>query len=398
VSNTGVQLAWAFAADGVSKSQSARVKVFAVEMVYVPQGSFSVGDGTTTTIEGQFCAGTVGTTPFLITNEACSITLGGGGAGSLGNNNRTGMYVFEDFHDSSSQTLSTNFPKGYAAFYLMKTEMSQRQYCDFLNTLTGLQQSNRVNIALQYNLYAYRNWIKKTAGYPAVFGCDANNNAGPDTAVTDVAKLNETNDGEWVAANFISWTDGAAYAEWASLRPITELEFEKACRGPLSAVTNEYACGNTNLEPMCSSLTGENMASETPNQGNIHGSGSNPSGAYRSGSYARASSSRQNAGAGYYGALDLSGSEWETTVTVGDSTGRGFTGTHGDGNLSVNGNAHQANWPGYSSGEVTGATGSGIRGGNWGSGSAWLRVSDRIYAGFAPSSRGYGWRAARSAP
>ena len=30
---------------------------------------------------------------------------------------------------------------------------------------------------------------------------------------------------------YISWPDLLAYADWAALRPITELEYEKAARG-----------------------------------------------------------------------------------------------------------------------------------------------------------------------
>ncbi len=47
------------------------------------------------------------------------------------------------------------------------------------------------------------------------------------------------------ACNRVLWHDGATYADWAGLRPMTELECEKACRGPVYPVTGEYAWGNT---------------------------------------------------------------------------------------------------------------------------------------------------------
>ena len=61
-------------------------------MVYVPQGSFYVGDGQTLNAElyGNFEEGTTGNA-FQITSEA-AITLGGGGAGSLGNNNAINQF------------------------------------------------------------------------------------------------------------------------------------------------------------------------------------------------------------------------------------------------------------------------------------------------------------------
>ena len=395
VANTDVQLVWDFDADGVSASKSARVKVFAVEMVYVPQDAFYAGDGTTATITGQFEEGKF-TNALQITSEG-SLTLGGGGSGSLGNNNGTGMSSGDDFNDGTSKTLPAAFPKGYGAFYLMKTEISQRQYCDFLNTLTATQQGNRHDGALHFN--SYRNFMKKTGGSPAFFGCDAGNNAGSTTAA-DAALLNQTNDGEWVACNYLSYMDGAAYADWAALRPMTELEFEKACRGTAAAVADEHAWGNTTLEAATTSLTGQNTASETPSQGNCNYNACSPAGPYRCGSYADAGSSRQNAGAGFYGALDLSGNLWERSVTVGNVTGRGFTGVHGDGSLSMNGHADEANWPGLSGGEVTVAAGTGYRGGKYDVIGVWLRVSDRNYGAFAIATRvdNYGFRGARTAP
>ena len=385
VANTGVQLVWDFATNGVGKCGSARVKVFAVEMVYVKEGAFKVGSGGSET--SPFYEYPTPANPYTISNEAAIAV--GTNAGNLA------------YAGSGSNTIPAAFPKGYAAFYLMKMEISQRQYCDFLNTLTATQQDNRHDSALHFN--SYRNFIKKTSGSPAFFGCDANNNAGAATSA-NAALLNETNDGEWVACVYISWMDGAAFADWAALRPFTELEFEKACRGPLAAVSNEYAWGDATLEaPVTSVLNNQYTASEAPNQGNCNSAGCQPLGPYRVGSYADASSSRVNAGAGYYGALDLSGNLWEKTVTVAHSTGRGFTGMHGDGILSVIGNANVGLWPGFIDGveEVTGATGAGFRGGSWFHAGANSQVSDRFAAANPETSRNQrdiGWRGARSAP
>ncbi|MEI8349277.1 MAG: hypothetical protein WCI77_03895, partial [Candidatus Omnitrophota bacterium] len=45
VSTTSVQFVWDWDTDGLSSTTTARVKVFAVEMVYVPGGSYDLGDG-----------------------------------------------------------------------------------------------------------------------------------------------------------------------------------------------------------------------------------------------------------------------------------------------------------------------------------------------------------------
>jgi formylglycine-generating enzyme required for sulfatase activity len=261
----------------------------------------------------------------------------------------------------------------------MKYEISQGQYADFLNTLTSTQQSGRYYDGSS----TYRHFIEVQVG---VYGCDANDNN----------TLNESNDGEWVACNYLSWADGAAYADWAGLRPITELEFEKVCRGAgQSASIDEYAWGNTTLERTTSSLNFIGSANETPNQGNCNYDFCSPDGPYRVGSYADAGSSRQNAGASYYGVMEMSGNLWERPVTVGNSDGRSFTGEHGDGSLDGSGDANVSNWPAPST-----ASGAGIRGGVWRLGTAYLRVSDRYYAAYTVADRYYGrgWRGVRVAP
>jgi hypothetical protein len=57
---------------------------------------------------------------------------------------------------------------------------------------------------------------------------------------------------------------------------------------------------------------------------------------------------------------------------VGTTTGRSFTGHHGNGELSIAGQADAVSWPGVG--------GVQLRGGSWTTGSARLRVSDREYA------------------
>ena len=113
ISFTNAQLRWNYGADGLNDEDSVEVCVFAVEMVYVPQGAFYLGDGSVTSVQGHFEAGTTGN-PFYLTSEA-ALTLGGGGAGSLGNNNRVGMYspATEDFTDATAVALPAAFPKGF---------------------------------------------------------------------------------------------------------------------------------------------------------------------------------------------------------------------------------------------------------------------------------------------
>lgn len=365
VSYSGAKLRWNYGTDGLGDDDSVEVCVYAVEMVYVPQGSFYVGDGTTTTIRGQFESGTSGAA-LQITSEG-ELTLGGGSAGSLGNNNTSGEYTADDFNDATSKTLYTAFPKGYDAFYCMKYEISQAQYTAFLNKLTTTQDGNR---------------------FP-------NQNGNYRHAITGSAGARTTSN-PYVACNYLTWADVAAYLDWAALRPMTELEYEKACRGTLSPVADEYAWGSTSVTG-ATGISNDGQTNETASNAganSVYNISGGVQGPMRVGCLGQSVNTRQGVGATYYGIMEMSGNLWERAVTVGNTTGRAFTGANGDGVLDANGDANTTNWPG------TTATGAGFRGGDWAHNASYLRVSDRIDAAYTISVRysNYGGRGVRQAP
>lgn len=417
------QIRWDYGADGVGDSDDVRVKLFAIEMVYIPEGSFYVGDtdcdneGNIELSPGGDASCGTGTGAVQITTAITSALC------TDGNNYDSGIECTDDGDSTGTFCVdgdggfdldcdgidNASFPTGYNAFYIMKYEVTQEQYRDFLNTLTRTQQNTRTasQTADQYAMsntanVNYRSGIRNPASIPAgviTFGNDLDGITAHNTTAGD-GTFNESDDGQWVAANYISWMDVAAYADWAGLRPLTELEFTKAARGGQSAVDDEYAHGDANLESATSSLSSSGESGEAPNQGNVNYSSVSPDGPFRAGSYADGSSTRVNSGGSYYGVMELSGNLWERTVTIGNATGRAFDGSHGDGTLSTSGNANTANWPGISGGEVTGATGSGFRGGTWTHSSANSRVSDRAVGAYASAGRGNngGIRASRTSP
>jgi formylglycine-generating enzyme required for sulfatase activity len=250
----------------------------------------------------------------------------------------------------------------------MKYEMSQAQYRDFLNTLTSSQASNRFLNAFGGN----RHGITTTGGDPP-YGCNLDGD--------DI--FDEANDGEWIACNYISWEDGSAYADWAALRPMTEFEYEKACRGNQGVVDDEYAWGTTSYT-IASGLINPGTENETVSnsgEGLVNCESSYPDGPFRCGFAATASTNRAGAGAGYWGIMELSGNLSEWVVSVQDSEGRSFTGVHGDGELSASGYANVENWP-----DRVGSNGRGYgrRGGYW---SVGIGVSPHF---FCVAGRPYG--------
>jgi len=396
-------------------------QVHAIEMVYVPKAPFYVGDGndgSVIDVKGELHDASSTLKPFYISNENV-IVLGGNVKGNLGNNNALGMnpsnIYTDDFNASSTQTLPAAYPKGYNAFYAMKYEITQQQYVAFLNSLTRTQQNNRTETNLSIGISAVSNpfVMSNTATVESRNGirCDAAVDAlKPITFYNDLNAngiANEAADGLHLAANFISWMDGAAYLDWAGLRPMTELEFEKICRGVRKPVMGEYAWGTTTINESASSYTlinngtdNELVANVSTSSGNAQHLAMSASGVARVGMFAAASGNagRAAAGAAYYGAMDLSSNVRERVVNIGRPEGRAFTGLHGNGVLSKNGHANVAFWPGSNAGEVTAAQGSGYKGGYFLSYKSFLTVSNRFNATTVSKDRlnNFGFRGVRA--
>lgn len=362
VSVANIQAVWNFSSNSLVKSSRVFVQAMGIEMVYVAEGTNTVGSGGTEA--GSFTAGpwTSGaTTPFKITSEA-ALEIGNA-AGMLWGTSSSGNTTI-----GSAGTLPAEFPKGYKAFYCMKYEVTQGQYTDFLNALAVNQATNRVNNGLT----GFVNYTIATNAM-GVYTCSV-----PDRA-----------------CNYVSWADGCAYMDWAGLRPMTELEYEKACRGPLAPVANEYAWGSTVIVRQTGFTSGLNTGGDVAAPLNANCNYGGALGPVRSGIYATGSSSREQAGASYWGIMELSGNVWERAVTIGNSTGRAFTGEHGDGTLTASGDANVTAWPSSAT-----AVGSCYRGGQHSRPAANACVSDRTLASYTDSGRGdtLGYRGVRTAP
>ncbi len=406
VTYNDIELRWNYGAQGIADGVAVDVQVFAIEMVYVPQGSFYVGSGGNeigSFTDGSWAGGTTVAIPFLISTEG-AIGIDNA-AGKLWGRSSTGTSTIGNAVADAEATLPADFPKGFNAFYCMKYEISQGQYRDFLNTLTYTQQNQRTaslpnslagNGALS-STNANRNGLDiMTSGVssttPAVYACNLDGDV----------NYNEPEDGEWIACNFLSWQDGCAYMDWSGLRPMTELEFEKAARGNQLPFSLEYAWGSaTTTSALTANITNSGEDDEYCTGANSV-SATGTDGPLRVGSFATAATSRSQAGASYWGIMELSGNLWERSVSVGNiAAGRAYTGLHGNGVLSTNGHANVSNWPSpNASGEITTATGSGQRGGTFNTQTSNMRISDRTVAASTVSTRNNsnGFRGVRSTP
>jgi len=211
----GTSLKWNYPSDGVADAAQVTIKVFAIEMVDIPTGPFFMGDGTVGNNSFRDGLGY----PFMVSSES-----------GINFQATSGSSTSQpaDPNWANGYSLSTSFPKGYQEFYVMKYELTQAQYQEFFNTLPNnkvLKDNKNITGA------GYRNTL----------------------AWSGLANDGMTGGGER-ACNNLNYSDLCAYADWSGMRPMTELEYEKASRGcdntgtptPIFPVANEYAWGNTN--------------------------------------------------------------------------------------------------------------------------------------------------------
>lgn len=393
------------------------VKGFALEMVFIPAPSggrpvFGDGNGITESANALHYTDNVATTNSVLPME-CDVN--GFDDAEL---ETDGIYIY------SNDTIQTTNPLGaldpfptFKAIWCMKYEISQAGYRDFLNTLDSQQQVTRtfnaptsaIGTGALTTAGTKRNYIEiatpASLNTPAVYGCDANNNN----------IYNQPADGEWIACNYLTWPDIAAFLDWSGLAPMSELQFERICRGNSSAGANpavlgEYAWGTNTIFASLYTLTGAATAGELASNaslvvGNAAYATTSSNGPLRSGVFATGVSNRVTSGASFYGVMELTGNMSEYCIALGNVAGRSCRLVpNGNGSISSIGNAQLSLggagfWPGMEgntnttaintcsgSCEVTASAGLRLRGGSIGDLANVLSVSFRGN-GVTPSSR-----------
>lgn len=353
ISFTGAELKWKYGT-AISDNDKVEISIYAIEMVYVPQGSFAIGDASSTASLFHFTQAGPDDLPFVINSEN-AITLGGNSPSflmysdeSISNSTR------DDFGTNTTKVLPATYPKGFLGFYCMKYECSMGQYVDFLNSLKPLMAEARFSGATTFGHTIVRNGNIYSTSTPER------------------------------ACNFISPNDVLAYADWSGLRPISEFEYEKASRGILTPVPGEYAGGVTSFQnlPGLSDLSFPGAANEqfgllSPGAKMV--SFATFQRPLRCGILAGGigvNFTRASTGGSYYGIMDLSSNLGEICIAIGDETQRYFTRESGSGEILYD----LTNWQGiidFDNGCVRGFTEARIQ-----------TVSDRAYNAFlAENSR-----------
>lgn len=324
-----------------------------IEMVYIPFGAYYLGDG-----HSHNCLGASDGSPLAINGEE-AVTLSQRSA--------------EGVITTAVSNLNANYPKGYNGYYIMKYETSQEQYVTFLNTLSKSEQENLLGASLLANLApgrfvfgdslqpSYRNGIilsGKPAGQAYIFDNNLNGNG----------EYGEDGDGQCLACNYMSLNDMLAYASWSGLRPMSELEYERACRPPFpqEPQKGEYvwnANSGVSRVTALSALGKETeVAGGTANVNSGNGLSASYRGPVRCGIFARSSSSQTLAGATYWGVMEMSGNVRELVAGVSHS-GLSYA-SNGSGSFSI---SAWTNTP----------TLFGVRGGSFAGADSLLRTSDR---------------------
>ena len=295
--STTMQLQWNYGLSGLTNVTGLEIRVFAVEMVYVPQGGFNC------------------TKIFFDSSEYClnpRSFFASGNNFPVINNKLTPACNYNDGVQSIVRIkgdigIDTNndgvidnisYPLGYKAFYCYKYELTEQQYADFLNTLTSNQITTLgiagSNITLNNGQY---------------FSSTPNRACGN------------------ASANRI-----LSYSDWSGVRPISFLEINKASYGPFQPkfYSQQSGCSGGSC-----GIFYDKYGYPTSGNGNF------VIGLSDVGSLANSTTTNAQSGASYYGILDLTGNAKEPVVPLSFIN---YTINNGNGVLGANGTTDNPQW------------------------------------------------------
>ncbi|WP_425235712.1 SUMF1/EgtB/PvdO family nonheme iron enzyme [Ulvibacterium sp.] len=291
------------------ETRNSSFDVFGIEMVKIPSGSYFVGlPNNLGRNRGVLYNPTENQSLIEVDSDSQEFEISQSGD----------IYYMstEGYEGDQKGQIPITFPRGLQSFFIMKYELKEGQYVKFLNNLSESQVRKRI--------------IHKEENYEGFIELDKNKFTSryPDRP-----------------CSFVGWDDAMAYADWAGLRPMTELEYTKAARGPSRPVGIDYPWGLSGKE------TVQRLPDANGNMIMLNGLEESE----------LSDDNKNHFGASYYWVMDLAGSLWERVITIGHENGRNFKGTHGDGVLTNEGEATNEDWPNG----IENSGGIGFRGGGF---------------------------------
>jgi formylglycine-generating enzyme required for sulfatase activity len=211
----GIQLRWLHAG-GQAPTPDTQVSVHALAMVYIP--------------EGPFASRSPWGHALMVINTPKATQSGG-------------------HLESGPETvpLSDEWPNGFPAYYCMKYSITQGEYVNFLNSIPSLNvNGGRYGVMAMENPRFYSPDFYTFNGY---------------TITRDAAGVFKA-DVPDRRCNLLSLFDIQGFIAWAGLRMPTNLEYEKACRGPRAVARGAEAWTPATCAP--ASSLGQSVLGASP--------------------------------------------------------------------------------------------------------------------------------------
>ena len=237
-SGTKVTALWDLTAcPDVKKDTKVAIKAYGLKMVYVAEGPYYLGTGgdetyafyqcqperkqaaekeriggpNATMVVREAVESAADFPPYLVTNSAAIPT-----------GKTPGKLWARGAEPEDGGEIPASFPNGYKAFYVMDRPIPQAAFAFFLSSLPPNLAENHHEKGNHATESGWAGSIQKSE---------------------DPENPYEFHHGRLKSTCtwWLTWDAGASFAAWAGLRPMTELENEKALRGPRLPVVNEAA-------------------------------------------------------------------------------------------------------------------------------------------------------------
>ncbi len=222
----------------ITKDTKVAIKAYGLRMVYVAEGPYYLGTGGDETYafyQSQAEQKQAAETEQIVSGEATMIVRESQdfvpqyppyyvtNSAAIPTGKTPGKLWARGAEPEDGGEIPATFPNGYKAFYMMLGPIPQATYAYFLSSLPpelAEYHHEKGNHATDSGWAGVISKVPNDTEYPYQFFH---------------GRLKS------ICTWWLKWDDCATFAAWAGLRPMTELENEKALRGPRYPVINEAA-------------------------------------------------------------------------------------------------------------------------------------------------------------